>query len=71
MFNLVDKFLDGTFLVDDQFAIFDTHRTTTSGESANKDHFLGVLADVDESTSAGQFWSKLANVEVAFFVSLG
>src|SRR6478609_10795693 len=70
VFDLAHEFRRLAFLEDAQASILDGDAELARCERADKHQLLGVLADVDETTSSGQPWSELADVQVTLRIRL-
>ena len=69
VFDFLEELAAGTGRNDVQLALFDAHRATGE-KGADEHHPLGILADVDEATGAGQAVAKLADIDVALLIDL-
>ena len=59
------------FFHDGQLAVGQRNALASRAEGADKDHLLGILADVDEAAGAGKLGTEFADVEIARAVDLG
>jgi hypothetical protein len=69
--HLPDKLALAALAVDMQASVFNAELQVAGREGADKNHGLGVLADVDKTTGAGQLGAEFADVEVALGIGLG
>ena len=70
MLDLPDELLCLAVAQDLETTVFHRHAEVACHEGADEDHLLGVLADVDETSSAGESRAKTGHVEIAFLVGL-
>ena len=66
-----EEFINPALLIDHQLTVFNMGLEPAGGEGAAEEDLLGVLADVDKTTAAGQLGTELRDVDVARAVSLG
>src|SRR5699024_479459 len=69
--DLVQEFLDLTFLCNDELAVSDLGFQPLAGERAAEDDLAGIFGDVQEAAAAGNLGTHLADVDVAELIALG